>query len=51
MVVEPIAIKSRFANKITTQRKNSNKIRKNYPKQNMNRVGYPVKIMPKHIAI
>ena len=47
----PIVIKSRFANKLTTQRNNSNKFSKNYPKHSMNRVSYPVNFMLKHVAI
>ena len=42
----PTTSKSWFANKSTTQNKMSNKFYKNYTKQNMNKVIYPVKIMP-----
>ena len=41
-----ITNKTQFANKSTTQSTNSNKLYKNYTKQNMNKVIYPVKIMP-----
>ena len=46
-----ITSKSWFANKSTTQCTISNNFRTNYTKQNMNKVSYPVKIMPKHVAI
>ena len=47
----PITSKSWFANKSTTQNKISNKFYKNYTKQNMNKVSYPVKFMPIHASI
>ena len=48
----PTTSKSWFANKATTQNTISNKFyKKHYTKQNMNKVSYPVKIMPKHVAI
>ena len=47
----PTTSKSWFANKATTQNKISNNFYNTYNKQNMNKVSYPVKIMPKHIAI
>ena len=42
-----LSIKSWFVNKSTTQSTNSNNFYQNYPKQIMNKVLYPVKIMPR----
>jgi len=50
-VVISYTTKSWFVNKSTNQSTNSNKIYQNYTKQNVNKVIYPVKIMPRHLTI
>jgi len=47
----PIACNSWFANKYLTQHTFSSKFIKNYIKQKVNKVIYPVNFVPKHAAI